>query len=249
MGNSLSDQIGYREYVVNIIFLGVFCSIGIFTAWLLWYQNSLVTDGVVVVIRRTVTYLRLVIILELFLLLPLIYYCVVLGPPITLNVVTSYGNGDSWIYGYGRPIAGIILIGTGAFSEMHFFCRYICMIGCILQICFDSISCIQVYSYLQNVQSNSAPLAKYYSIQAYQFYVWRDIISIAICFLITLFMTYLFTLLGWGKQHIPFWQIAGGNLDRENIMRGQLTNRLTYTRVETSVPVPVLNTGIRKKKS
>ena len=121
------------------------------------------------------------------------------------------------------------LTGIGSFSEMHHFCRYICMIGCIIEICFDSISCIQVYSYYQSILSNSAPLVGSYSNQSYQFYIWRDIVSIGLCFLITLFLTYLFTLLGWGSQHVPFWQIAGGHLDRETVMRNNLTNRLHKT--------------------
>lgn len=222
---TFSEQVGALEPIAYAIFIAVGAAVGVMVIWLFWYRRYIAQWGTIPKIRLTVSMIKYLVTFEMFVILPLIYYCIVYGPPITINVVTSYGNGDSWIYGYGRPVLGIILIGVGSFSDMHFICRFVCLIGCILQISFDSISATQVYSYKQSVSSNSAPTGTY-SITAFDFYIWRDVVSIGICTLIWLFITYLLTMLGWGHQRVPFWQIVGGPMDRPTVMRLQLNKKM-----------------------
>ena len=101
------------EPISYVIFITVGVAAGIVVFWLFWHRNYATKWGMIAKLRLAVSVIKYLVTFEMFVILPLIYYCIVYGPPITINAVTSYGNGDSWIYGYGRPVLGFILIGVG----------------------------------------------------------------------------------------------------------------------------------------
>jgi hypothetical protein len=175
-------------------------------------------------IKMIIRLIRTLVGLEILFLLPLLYFEVFFGPPFNTNVITSYGDGDSWIYGYGRPVAGIILIGFGMLSNMHYIIRYICYFGSLAEVAFDIISALQVRNYQISTQTKSAPMGKY-SYNAYSVYILRDLVSMCTCALITMMMSYLTYSLGYSKQKFPFWKTEGGELDRAEMMRTELTKR------------------------
>ena len=202
-----------------IICIGI--SLGLLVLTLIHITRKLKgSEGLLTSVRFINNLIRILTLLETVAILPLIYFVVSLGPPFQLNQVTSYGNGDSWIYGYGRPVAGFILIGFGAFSSLSYIIRYIAMLACMTEAVFDCISSIQVYSYKIQTIYNSAPLGKY-SETALTVYIIRDLISIILCLLLLYEYMVICCLLGWGPQSIPFHLIEGGELDRAGAMRKQ----------------------------
>lgn len=62
---------------------------------------------------------RFVSLIEVFWLVPLLYCVISFGSPIRLGPYTPYGVNNSWIYGFGRPCMGIVLINFGMVAGMH----------------------------------------------------------------------------------------------------------------------------------
>jgi hypothetical protein len=217
---SIINQWKDRQSIVILILLGNACNVGIFIAFVLFLEKikpKLIKIDILKVIIRCI---RISIGLILVNLVPLIYYKVVLGNPFKLHVVTDYGNGDSWIYGLGRPVFGILIIGIGFIMDAHVIIKYICLNACIIEICFSCISAIQIDNYQYQIKHNSAP--KYYSHFQYQLYKYRDVISIQLCFFLIFLINYLSIKNGFIKNKVSFMSIEGGTLDRTFVMRNYL---------------------------
>ena len=73
--------------------------------------------------RKVAITLRILIICQFILNCILLVLIVRLGSPIILNQVASIGR-SSWTYGYGRPLAGGVLITTGGLmADAHLIFR------------------------------------------------------------------------------------------------------------------------------
>ena len=176
--------------------------------------------------RKVITIIRICIIIELFALLPLIYCVIELGGPLKLHSITQYGSkGDSWLYGWGRPVLGLVVVGVGAIGDMHIYPRVICILGCCQQIVMDGLSEFQIRNYYTQVLHKGAPTGLYTSSMLYAYY-WRDLISVFLCFLILLEMCYFSCIVGWGTiPYLSYSIISGGELDRCSAMRIQRERR------------------------
>lgn len=142
-----------------------------------------------------------------------------------LHQYLSYGNGDSWLYSYGRPTGGLVFIGVGMLGEIHPAPRYVCMLGCMFQVVCDSLSAFQVRDYYRQVKYHEAP-ANGYSDSEILTYYWRDIISIGFCTTACLLMVLLTVQVGFCEpQFIHPSQIGGKELDRYAAMRGNKEKR------------------------
>lgn len=107
------------------------------------------------------------------------------------------------------------------FGDMHIAMRIISLFGCFLQIFTDGISEFQVSQLVEQVVELHAPTGLY-TLHFLRLYLWRDLVSLGLCFLVFLYMSYLAGLLGWGlRPYIPYKVIDGGELDRCQVMRKQ----------------------------
>lgn len=179
--------------------------------------------------NKMITILRIFIFLELFNLLLLLYYTISLGSPLKLHEFTSYGKGNgSFIYGYSRPICGIILISFGTIGDMHAFARILCIIGLIIEIFGDAISAYQIEQYIKQTIQLSAPTGLY-SLIDLNIYYYRDIISFGICtYLLLLKLLFTCTVGIFNPVFIPYQLIVGGDFDRCEVMRKQRTIENNY---------------------
>ena len=181
-------------------------------------------------IRRLIQLIRFLIIIEIILLISsIVLFKAVLGPPFQIHVITDYGNGDSWIYGYGRPLTGLALIPVGLLCNMHTIFLYTSLVGCVVEIVFDSISVVQVSDYHMQVIHYGAPSGQYTTI-TYSMYVWRDCLSVGICLVLCLAYLYVLSMTSWfrARRSLNFRQIEGGLLNRSAIMRKHLILRQTF---------------------
>ncbi|RYH13042.1 hypothetical protein EON65_36615 [archaeon] len=168
--------------------------------------------------RRVAKALRTFAFLEMMCLAVLFYQYLTVGNPIYLHAALDYGNGDSWLYGYGRPSAGVIFIGLGLFGALYPVPRTLCILGCVVQIVCDGISAFQIRDYYRQVLNKSAP-GNGYSEQGLMVYYWRDIVSIALTITVLMLACFLSTILGWcDPQLIHPSQVTGNDADRFDAM-------------------------------
>jgi hypothetical protein len=175
---------------------------------------------------RKVSYVvKILVILELFLILPLISCVVSWGSPVVLY---SHGLHYYWTFGYGRPVFGIVFICLGIFSDMHALARYLCVIGALVQAAFDAVSSVEVSDYIDQVKNFHASNGNYTN-QTLSLYYWRDIASFGCCVLLVLTCLHLACIVGlFQPQLISYPQIAGGQIDRPNVFHEQRKVRQVF---------------------
>jgi hypothetical protein len=181
--------------------------------------------------RRLAKIFRTFVFLQLISLSILIYFYVTNGNPVYLHALLQYGNGDSWLYGYGRPSAGMIFISLGLLGALYPLPRLFCMLGCLGQIFGDCLSAYQIRDYYHQVRFNSAP-ANGYSQYGLMVYYWRDIVSIGLCTAIFLFGAYLSCIMGWCDPMLihPSY-ITGKEQDRYAVLENMRQKRKYMERV------------------
>lgn len=168
--------------------------------------------------RKIIRNLRLFIVIEFALLGLLFFYFFTKGSPLELHAYLAYGDGDSWLYGFGRPSGGFLMIGFGLLGDMHPFCRILCCIGCCAQILGDGLSAFQVRDYYWQVMNFGAP-TNGYSPTSLLIYYWRDVISFGTCVTLFMFALYLSVVVGCcPPQLIHPALISGQDYDRFSVM-------------------------------
>lgn len=213
-----------------IIGFGVF----VLTLLIIRNQQSLFDE---VVAKKIVTIIRFLSILEIFWMSPLLYCVIDLGSPIVLSTL-PYNIGVSWIYGFGRPSLGFVLIIFGLIAEMHPLPRLLCIIGCAQAVVFDSISAFQVNDYQSQMRNNLAPAPSNYSTAMLSLYYYRDISSIAICTYLLMMTSFASLILSSnGSQTISYVRVDGEGFDRCQIMKQQ-----------SALRSHIDNSDVRKKK-
>mmetsp|Transcript_11216 Transcript_11216/g.10824 ORF Transcript_11216/g.10824 Transcript_11216/m.10824 type:complete len:252 (-) Transcript_11216:1207-1962(-) len=179
----------------------------------------------IIAAKKVLRVVRYAVILEALWLLPLLFCVIEFGSPILIDPFTAYGDGNSWIYGFGRPCLGVVLIFFGIVAGMHPAPRIMCILGCAQAIVFDSFSALQVGDYFNQIQQHSAPPAGKYSKLELLYYYYRDVSSIAISSYLLMMTLFLSLILGCYQSLIPYQILDGGDLDRCEVMRRQMQIR------------------------
>jgi len=175
--------------------------------------------------RNVIGLTRAFIFVELLLIFILYYFYFEKGALMDMHQYLGYGNGDSWLYTYGRPSAGLVFIGIGMFAEMHPAPRYLCLVGCMVEVLGDALSAFQVRDYYMQVKYHSAPSNGYTENEILAYY-WRDIVSLGVCTTVCLLVVLLTVQVGFCEpQLIHPSQISGQELDRYAAMRRNKENR------------------------
>jgi hypothetical protein len=175
--------------------------------------------------RHTLWFARVFIFTEMLLIFCLYYFYFEHGEPVRMHKYLAYGNGESWLYSFGRPTAGLVFIGVGMLGEVHPVIRFLCMIGCMVEIMGDALSAYQVRDYYRQVTYHSAPRYGYTSKELLAYY-WRDIFSIAACTAVFMLTALLTVMMGfWEPQFIHPSLVSGKDLDRYTAMRNSKDQR------------------------
>lgn len=169
--------------------------------------------------RSVLAFTRMFVFVEILLIFVLYYFYFEKGPLMDMHQYLGYGNGDSWLYTYGRPTAGLVFIGFGFFGEIHPIPRYLCITGCMVEVLGDALSAFQVRDYYHQVKYHSAP-SNGYSENEILAYYWRDIISIGFCTMVCLLVLMLTVQVGFCEPQLIHPSLIGGKeLDRYGAMR------------------------------
>jgi hypothetical protein len=178
--------------------------------------------------RKVIFILRILIILEMIMNCILLYMYTYKGEPIlSIHALSVYSNeNSSWIYGFGRPICGLIFISMGTVSDMHATARLLCMAGCFEQIACDAISAIQIQDLLFQITYFSVQPTNY-SVYWLHVYYYRDIISFGVSLYILMMCVYFTSIVGWYEpQYISYRVVSGGDVDRCQVMRDHRDSRM-----------------------
>lgn len=195
--------------------------------------------------RKVSKMFRTLVFAELICLCVLLVQYIGNGNPVILHAALDYGNGDSWVFGYGRPSAGVIFIGLGLFGALLPIPRLLCMLGCLVQIVGDGLSAYQVRDYYRQVKFDAAP-GHGYSQHGLLVYYWRDVVSLGLCTAVLLYAGYLSCIVGWcDPQLIHPSQVTGQGLDRFSVLHDQRDKRKYMERVGI-VEAPLLPTFHRR---
>lgn len=176
--------------------------------------------------RKILLSVRFASLLECALTIPLFYCIINLGSPIAINSFAIYGDGNSWIYGFGRPSVGLALITFGIIAGMHPVPRMLCIIGTVHTVTFDSLSAYQVMDYYIQMNNNLAPNPAKYTQTILRYYYYRDLFSITTCIYLLIMTIFAAIVMGCrNPQLISYQLIDGEHLNRSRIMNEQSKNR------------------------
>lgn len=200
--------------------------------------------------RRVVAIVRTLAFLEMVCLCVLLYQYIETGSPISFHSALAYGNGGNWVYGFGRPTCGLILIAFGMFADMHPITRIFCISGTFVEILGDCLSAYQIHDYINQVNRFNAP-KNGYSVYGLWVYYWRDIVSIGICTCLGFFLVYLFCMLGCCLPQLIHPAVISGNFyDRFGQMyRGRSRRKfMEASKIIESPPPPLVPRKTLQKK-
>jgi len=168
--------------------------------------------------RKVVSVLRTTLFIEYALNVFSFFVVVAYGPPMHMQY-TAYGNGSSWLYGYARPVVGLVFLGFGGIADMHPGPRFICLAASVHQVVVDAFSAFQVGDYIRQINHYDAPLMEGYTMTLYWMYYWRDQISFAVSLFLVFLTSYAIILIGCcSPAFLSYTVLEGEDLDRVGMM-------------------------------
>eukprot|EP00953_Heterococcus_sp_UTEX-ZZ885_P005931 3673-Heterococcus_DN1.PRE.1 len=129
----------------------------------------------VVLLRGVVRIARLLLAASMALLVPLMKAAAAKQPAPMPTPVTSYAGGDSWNFGWGRPLCGLVLCSVGLFLDYHPALRWACISGLLSALVFDTISAFDITQQMICVQSGRCPLVPGYTLSNMALLRGRDL--------------------------------------------------------------------------
>ena len=153
--------------------------------------------------RKTIRIIRFCILFEYILIAIVLYYYINHGPPVTDNILLSYGSSvaglkalsGGWLYGFAKPLFSLVFIGIGILGDLHPATRYLCMIGCAAEVFGSSLASFQVLDLINQILYHGA-VSSSYTVSNLRVYYWANIISIGFCVYIFMMTTLLSCIVG-----------------------------------------------------
>ena len=176
--------------------------------------------------RELIKCLRIVSGSFVVLLIPLFWEAAEDRPPL-IKPLTSFGNGSSWNFGWGRPVGHFVLAFMGLFVDSHPALRASCMVGMMQAIVFDTLSSYDLGTQIDCVESGRCALPLDHTILGLRLLRIRDLASVAVATLALLLVNLLNLMIGHCRTRYTFRQLHTGDLNRVAVMRIELAKRNT----------------------
>lgn len=208
--------------------VGVACTVGflcfiIISSYIIFYRHLRDTSEVQY-LRELVKCLRIISASFIILLIPLFWGVAEYRRPV-ITPFTSYGNGSSWTFGWGRPVGHFILAFMGMFSDSHPTARVSCLMGMVQAIFLDTLSSYDLGTQIECVESGRCGLPPGHTLLGLQLLRARDLFSLALATSALLFITLLTLAIGMCRTRYTFRQLYTGDLNRVSVMRIELSKR------------------------
>lgn len=142
-----------------------------------------------------------------------------------ITPMTSYGNGSSWNFGWGRPVGHFSFAFVGSFVEFHPASRVVCVIGMMQAVFLDTISSYDLGTQIDCVASGNCAVPDRYTLLGLRFLNVRDLASVALGTWALLLAGYLSLAIGACHTRYGFRQLQAGDHNRVAAMRTELRKR------------------------
>lgn len=208
--------------------VAVACTVGflgfiIISSYIIFYRHLRDTSELQY-LRELVKCLRIISGSFVVLLIPLFWGIAEYSRPV-ITPFTSYGNGSSWNFGWGRPVGHFIFAFTGMFSDSHPTARVSCFVGMVQAIFLDTLSSYDLGTQIECIESGQCGLPPGYTLLGLQLLRARDLFSLALATSLLLLITLLTLMIGLCRTRYTFRQLYTGDLNRVSVMRMELSKR------------------------
>jgi hypothetical protein len=193
----------------------------VLTFWQVNYYHRKAASEVVL-LRGLVRLARLLLAASMALLVPLTKAAAAKQPAPMPTPVTSYAGGDSWNFGWGRPLCGLVLCAVGLFLDYHPALRWACIAGLLSALVFDTISAFDITQQMTCVQSSRCPLVPGYTLSAMALLRSRDLGACAVNTWALLHMAYLSAVIGPCSTRFSYRQLHPGQHNRSGVLRAEM---------------------------
>lgn len=227
-----------KDLVLDHIKLSFIIGLGVFIVLFPFYRSKRSFFDAIAA-HNVIRMARFFIIVEFGCVVMLFYFYFSRGSPLSLHAPLSYGNGDSWVYGYGRPGATLVFVCVlGLAGEQHPFIRLAAVAGCLVEIVGDALSAYQVHDYYEQVVRLSAPGNGYSPTQLLHYY-YRDLVALGVTTAVLMQLAFLACIVGcWPPQLIHPAAISGYELDRFAVLRENRRRRREMEQRGFLGPIP-----------
>lgn len=162
----------------------------------------------------------------ILLLVPLVWGAAGDNRPV-ITPMTSYGNGSSWNFGWGRPTGHFALAFVGAFLDFHPGARLSCAVGMTQAVFLDTLSSYDLGTQIECVVSGRCALPDNHSLWGLRLLHTRDLASVALGTWALLLIGHLSLVIGTCRTRYSFRQLRSGDHNRVRVMRTELAKRST----------------------
>lgn len=169
----------------------------------------------------------------IFLLLPLFWVAASDGRPV-ITPITSYGNGSSWNFGWGRPVVHFALAFVGFFLDYHPAARLSCVVGMTLAMILDTLSSYDLGTQIDCIESGRCAVPEHHTLWSLRLLRWRDLTSVVLATWALILVGYICLVIGVCRTRYTFRQLHPGDHNRVSVMRRELAKRSTRNRDDVS---------------
>lgn len=170
----------------------------------------------------------------ILLLIPLYWGAASDGRPV-IAPITSFGNGSSWNFGWGRPVLHFGLVFVGMFLDSHPAARLSCVAGMTQAVVLDTLSSYDLGTQIDCVESGRCAVPEHTTLWGLRLLRARDLSSVVLATWALLLVCYLCLVIGVCRTRYTFRQLHAGDHNRVLVMRRELAKRSARNRDGDSI--------------
>mmetsp|Transcript_26060 Transcript_26060/g.34199 ORF Transcript_26060/g.34199 Transcript_26060/m.34199 type:complete len:332 (-) Transcript_26060:169-1164(-) len=156
--------------------------------------------------------------------LPLFYIAANLGTPI-IDAKTSYtgGDGDSWNYGWGRPLTALGFLGVGGlFITSHWVFRILTILGLMQDIILNTVSAVDLDNWISCINTSKCVATTGYNYEWYTELRTRDCGTMFLEIWLLLLVVTISLANGFFSARYSYRQLSTGDANRMEVMRKEI---------------------------
>ncbi|CAM9833452.1 unnamed protein product [Chrysoparadoxa australica] len=161
----------------------------------------------------------------MLLLLPLFYTASQEIQPVSLTWSRYGRGGNSYSWGWGRPVVNLLAFSGGLFLDYHVALRWLCVLGLATAVAVDSMSYYELLWELGCIREDRCPLQNGFTEKFVRYAQLRDLAAVGMELWALLLALYLLSAVGACFTAYRYSQLQGGQHNRTAVMMRSLTQR------------------------